>query len=248
MANSVMMFDTLGYRAGPSGRGDRLGLGPQAAGGASRTAPIASPACRRSGTPALAAHARGRGRARRRRACAALRLVARRGRSLDVVGDWAVRRPGRAAGRLGVPVPTTPIIRTWTTPRSSACCCTGTAIPAHAAVDRARARVDHRHAVAATAAGARSTPDNTYYYLNHIPFADHGALLDPPTADVTARCVSFLAQLGMPEDDPAIGARARLSAARTGDGRQLVRPLGHQLHLRHLVGALRPQRGRRAAR
>ncbi len=38
--------------------------------------------------------------------------------------------------------------------------------------------------------------DNTYYYLNHIPFADHGALLDPPTADVTARCVSMLAQLG----------------------------------------------------
>jgi squalene-hopene/tetraprenyl-beta-curcumene cyclase len=38
--------------------------------------------------------------------------------------------------------------------------------------------------------------DNTYYYLNHIPFADHGALLDPPTEDVTARCVSMLAQMG----------------------------------------------------
>ncbi len=38
--------------------------------------------------------------------------------------------------------------------------------------------------------------DNTSYYLNYIPFADHGALLDPPTADVTARCVSMLAQLG----------------------------------------------------
>jgi squalene-hopene/tetraprenyl-beta-curcumene cyclase len=37
--------------------------------------------------------------------------------------------------------------------------------------------------------------DNTYEYLNHIPFADHGALLDPPTADVTARCVGMLAQL-----------------------------------------------------
>ena len=34
--------------------------------------------------------------------------------------------------------------------------------------------------------------DNTHYHLNHIPFADHGALLDPPTADVTARCISFL--------------------------------------------------------
>jgi squalene-hopene/tetraprenyl-beta-curcumene cyclase len=38
--------------------------------------------------------------------------------------------------------------------------------------------------------------DNSYHYLNNIPFADHGALLDPPTEDVTARCVSMLAQLG----------------------------------------------------
>jgi squalene-hopene/tetraprenyl-beta-curcumene cyclase len=38
--------------------------------------------------------------------------------------------------------------------------------------------------------------DNLEYYLNNIPFSDHGALLDPPTEDVTARCVSMLAQLG----------------------------------------------------
>jgi squalene-hopene/tetraprenyl-beta-curcumene cyclase len=45
--------------------------------------------------------------------------------------------------------------------------------------------------------------DNAYYYLNHIPFADHGALLDPPTEDVSARCVSMLAQLGdTPKNDP----------------------------------------------
>ncbi|QSA97109.1 squalene--hopene cyclase [Methylococcus sp. EFPC2] len=37
--------------------------------------------------------------------------------------------------------------------------------------------------------------DNDHYYLNHIPFADHGALLDPPTADVSARCIMFLANL-----------------------------------------------------
>ena len=37
--------------------------------------------------------------------------------------------------------------------------------------------------------------DNTHYYLNNIPFADHGALLDPPTADVTARCGSMLSQI-----------------------------------------------------
>jgi squalene-hopene/tetraprenyl-beta-curcumene cyclase len=38
--------------------------------------------------------------------------------------------------------------------------------------------------------------NNLEYYLNNIPFADHGALLDPPTEDVTARCISMLAQLG----------------------------------------------------
>jgi squalene-hopene/tetraprenyl-beta-curcumene cyclase len=34
--------------------------------------------------------------------------------------------------------------------------------------------------------------DNTHYILNEIPFADHGALLDPPTADLTGRCLMFL--------------------------------------------------------
>ena len=38
--------------------------------------------------------------------------------------------------------------------------------------------------------------DNTDHYLNNIPFADHGALLDPPTVDVSARCVSMFGQLG----------------------------------------------------
>ncbi len=47
-------------------------------------------------------------------------------------------------------------------------------------------------------------PENTHFHLNHIPFADHGALLDPPTADVTARCISFLVQIGMPISDPVL--------------------------------------------
>jgi squalene-hopene/tetraprenyl-beta-curcumene cyclase len=38
--------------------------------------------------------------------------------------------------------------------------------------------------------------NNLEYYLNNIPFSDHGALLDPPTEDVTGRCLSMLAQLG----------------------------------------------------
>src|SRR3712207_8466518 len=36
--------------------------------------------------------------------------------------------------------------------------------------------------------------DNTHHHLNSIPFADHGALLDPPTADVSGRCLAMLAQ------------------------------------------------------
>lgn len=46
--------------------------------------------------------------------------------------------------------------------------------------------------------------DNDKRYLNSIPFADHGALLDPPTADVSARCVGFLCQIGYKRDDPCV--------------------------------------------
>lgn len=48
--------------------------------------------------------------------------------------------------------------------------------------------------------------DNDTDWLNAIPFADHGALLDPPTSDVTARCLSFLSQT---QDLRAQGAIAR---------------------------------------
>ena len=46
--------------------------------------------------------------------------------------------------------------------------------------------------------------DNNADFLNTIPFADHGALLDPPTVDVAARCLSFLAQVGYERDHPSI--------------------------------------------
>lgn len=48
--------------------------------------------------------------------------------------------------------------------------------------------------------------DNTHFHLNEIPFADHGALLDPPTADVSARCASVFALVGR-EEDRAVLAR-----------------------------------------
>jgi squalene-hopene/tetraprenyl-beta-curcumene cyclase len=64
--------------------------------------------------------------------------------------------------------------------------------------------------------------DNTYYSLNRIPFADHGALLDPPTSDVTARVVTVLARVGRPAPSrkptaPGSGVGARTTS--TGPGR-----------------------------
>jgi squalene-hopene/tetraprenyl-beta-curcumene cyclase len=46
--------------------------------------------------------------------------------------------------------------------------------------------------------------DNTFTYLNEIPFADHGALLDPPTSDVSGRCALALARTARPRDRAAL--------------------------------------------
>jgi squalene-hopene/tetraprenyl-beta-curcumene cyclase len=63
--------------------------------------------------------------------------------------------------------------------------------------------------------------DNEYYYLNNIPFADHGALLDPPTEDVSARCLSMLAQLNSHKaagDNTTARAIDYLRRTQLGDG------------------------------
>jgi len=61
--------------------------------------------------------------------------------------------------------------------------------------------------------------DNTWYYLNEIPFADHGALLDPPTSDVTARVVTVLARVGRHQDKQAVErAIPYLRAEQEADG------------------------------
>jgi len=61
--------------------------------------------------------------------------------------------------------------------------------------------------------------ENQYNYLNNIPFADHGALLDPPTVDVSARCLSMLAQLGYGRDHRAVRAAiAFLEREQESDG------------------------------
>jgi squalene-hopene/tetraprenyl-beta-curcumene cyclase len=53
--------------------------------------------------------------------------------------------------------------------------------------------------------------DNNFTYLNEIPFADHGALLDPPTSDVSARCLMLLSQLPDPQPYHIKAAKACLA-------------------------------------
>ena len=165
---------------------------------------------------------------------------------LDTVGDWAATRPGIRPGGWAFQ---------YANPYYPDTDDTAVVVMAmDRALGRAAANGDtYREAIARGrewTVGMQSRnggwgafdADNTYEYLNQIPFSDHGALLDPPTADVTARCASMLAQLG---ETARRGRRARqghrLSRTDAGKGRQLVRPLGHELHLRNLVGALRAE-------
>jgi squalene-hopene/tetraprenyl-beta-curcumene cyclase len=61
--------------------------------------------------------------------------------------------------------------------------------------------------------------ENNLQFLNHIPFADHNAMLDPSTADVTARSVECLGQMGWSANDPVIQrARAFIRHEQTADG------------------------------
>lgn len=46
--------------------------------------------------------------------------------------------------------------------------------------------------------------DNNRIVFNYIPFADHKALLDPSTSDLTGRCLEMLAALGYDMTHPAV--------------------------------------------
>ena len=83
--------------------------------------------------------------------------------------------------------------------------------------------------------------DNNALYLNNIPFSDHGALLDPPTEDVTGRCVSMLAQLG----DARVGvcAPGLNSCVEPTRRWQLVRAWGLNYIYWHMVFAMRVENG-----
>jgi len=117
---------------------------------------------------------------------------------LDLYGDWSFRRPGLRPGGWAFQyenayypdVDDTAVV----------------VMALHRAdpvLDSASPKADYIARGAEWVAGMQSAnggwgafePENTHFHLNHIPFADHGALLDPPTVDVSARCLSMLAQL-----------------------------------------------------
>jgi squalene-hopene/tetraprenyl-beta-curcumene cyclase len=209
MANTVMMFDCLGYDSShPYATIARRALEKlivHEEDGTTYCQPCLSPVW----DTALAGHAM---------AEAGYTEAAQRGADwliplqvTDVKGDWAVQRPDVAPGG-------------WAFQYAN---------PHYPDVDDTAAvamlidRVNGKQNKAALARaeewilGLQSKnggwgafdADNTYYYLNHIPFADHGALLDPPTADVTARCLGFLAQRGHTLEEPAIKRAIEFLAA-----------------------------------
>ena len=75
--------------------------------------------------------------------------------------------------------------------------------------------------------------------LEKVPFADHNAMLDPECADITARILELLGYEGWSTSHPQIAEALRLYQGAAGNRRFLVRPLGRELHLRHLAGVAR---------
>jgi squalene-hopene/tetraprenyl-beta-curcumene cyclase len=207
MANSVMMYDVMGVPASDPNRAiarKSVDLLLVVKDDEAYCQPCVSPVW----DTALAAHALMEAKDTAADAAVARSLEWLKHRQvLDVKGDWAEERPDVRPGG-------------WAFQYNNAYYpdLDDTAVVV-LALDRARERVapdaDYKMPIARGrewVEGLQSKnggwgafdADNAYYYLNNIPFADHGALLDPPTDDVTGRCVGMLAQLGAPADDPVM--------------------------------------------
>jgi squalene-hopene/tetraprenyl-beta-curcumene cyclase len=191
MANAVMMYDTLGYpldhpdRAIARASVDKLVVD----GERSYCQPCLSPVW----DTALSAHAVIEAKLDPSIAHKACDWLASK-QITDFVGDWAFWRPNVRPGGWAFQ---------YTNPHYPDLDDTAVVVMAMDRLDRDKYRVQIDRAVewvlglqSKNGGWGAFDADNTYYYLNYIPFADHGALLDPPSADVTARCLSMLAQLG----------------------------------------------------
>ena len=211
MANSVMMFDVLGYpKDHPDLTTARASIEKLLVikDGEAYCQPCVSPVW----DTGLACHAMletGDERAAAQ-AWKGLEWLERR-QVLDVVGDWAARRPNVRPGGWAFQ---------YANPHYPDLDDTAVVVMA---MDRAARRAGQPRRFDPAIARAREwveglqssdggwaafDADNTYFYLNNIPFSDHGALLDPPSPDLTARCLSMLVQLGeTAETSPAV-ARA----------------------------------------
>jgi squalene-hopene/tetraprenyl-beta-curcumene cyclase len=217
MANSLMMFDCLGY---PPDHPDRVAAtaalrklvvdnGEQA-----YCQPCLSPIW----DTALACHALMEvGETRLTPAVRqALDWLAER-QVLDRVGDWAIARPGLRPGGWAFQYanPHYPDLDDTAAVALALDRFDGAAY--EPGIDRAAEWILGMQS--RNGGWASFDADNTHYYLNHIPFADHGALLDPPSADVSARCLGFLAQRGFSPDHPAVaGALDFLRREQEADG------------------------------
>ena len=60
--------------------------------------------------------------------------------------------------------------------------------------------------------------DNTQRLIEKLPFSDFGAVIDPPSADVTAHSVEMLAKLGMADTEAAVRGVQWLLDAQEADG------------------------------
>ena len=84
--------------------------------------------------------------------------------------------------------------------------------------------------------------DNDRLYLNNIPFADHGALLDPSTEDLTGRGLELLGTLGYGLDfEPARRAIAFIRRTQRHDG-----PWSGRWGVNYIYGTWSVLRGLRA--
>ena len=212
MANSVMMFDALGYPADHPARAmARRSIDKLLVIGADEAycQPCVSPVW----DTALASQALLEvedGKAHGETRAAALRGLGwlQPLQELEVRGRLERAAAARAPRRLGVPVPQRALSRPrrHRRHRHGDGPCAAWQPAAGPGYDEAIARGVEWIAGLQSGNGgwAAFDADNVDHYLNNIPFADHGALLDPPTADVSARCIGMLAQLGETPSNPVM--------------------------------------------